>query len=86
MVDAVVTVRPPTGGGGAGNWTDDIEEATLDGDIALEAQDAAPSAIVAVNITGNDQIKSTKLKIKETEKGENKSDHRRLMFAVANTL
>jgi len=45
MADAVVTVRPPTGGGGgAGNWTDDIEEATLDGDIALEEQSSAPSA------------------------------------------
>jgi hypothetical protein len=43
MADAVVTVRPPTGGG-AGNWTDDIEEATLDGDIALEKQSASPSA------------------------------------------
>jgi hypothetical protein len=43
MADAVTISRPSTGGG-SGNWTDDIEEATLDGDIALEKQASAPSA------------------------------------------
>ena len=45
MADAVTISRPSTGGGGgSGNWTDDIGAATLDGEIAFEMQSSAPSA------------------------------------------